>query len=627
MKIDRLIAIRKLSQKDTKWIHRDIFRILRKNEIWVAAYEKLKGNKGALTPGITPETMDGMSLERLNRLKINVCSGEYEFKPVKLTYIPRPDGRKRPLGLPTANDKIVQEIMRMILEAIYEPVFREESFGFRTNLGCHDALNHVEQKFRWVDYVIEGDIEQAYPTIDHNILIKFLKKRIDDRRFINLIKNLLRSGVLDEERIRWSKVGVPQGSIVSPILANIYYHELDEYVQILKEQYETPESKRNKKKSPAYKNLEYKISKISEEMRSHEPQTYERQKLAKQLKSLRSERLQIDSLKNKTIRIEYVRYADDWMIGLAGDRKLANIIKEKISFFMKDTLGQKLHPIKTKITNLRKGNAHFLGYDIFLPKNRPISSYKGKGVKTIRRGQPRLRFDLPVMKITNRYAERGYLKKKPNGIRPISKASYTVLEDHVIVSHYRSLWLGLLNYYSGCTNRGRLQYIHYLLHMSCAMTLGHRHRMSCSQVFKKYGKILKVKIKNTGKTVSFPYKTKWKLNERKWLRGKKVEIPNYSFVKNLVSRSSLGLPCAICDSDEGPIEMHHVKHVRKQGYRYKGFHHQMALLNRKQIPLCCDCHKKVHAGLYNGPSLESLRQRMRKRYWVLNDGLPESRMQ
>ena len=139
---------------------------------------------------------------------------------------------------------------------------------------------------------------------------------------------------------------------------------------------------------------------------------------------------------------------------------------------------------------------------------------------------------MPVAKVTERYIERGYLKKLPKGVRPISRSSYTVLEDHVIVSHYRSLWLGLFNYYSGCTNRGRLQYIHYLLHMSCAMTLGHRHRVSCSKIFKKHGKTLEVKIKGTDKTVSFPYKTKWRLSERKWLQGKVVALPTYIHAKN-----------------------------------------------------------------------------------------------
>ena len=553
-----------------------------------------------------------MSLERLKRLKDSVYTEQYRFKTVKLTYIPAGKGKRRPLGLPTANDKIVQEVIRIILDAIYEPIFSELSFGFRTGLGCHDALHHVERRFRWVDYVLEGDIAQAYPTIDHHILMKILEKRINDPRFIRLLWKLLGCGVLDQELVTFSKTGVPQGSIVSPILANIYYHELDQFVQNLKEQLETPQLDRKNLKSQAYKSLEYKISKVSQEMRNHEPQSLERQKLVKALKVLRRERL-----KTKVTRIEYVRYADDWMIGISGDRKLIFEIKEKVAAFMKDTLAQELHPVKTKVTDLRQGNAHFLGYEIFLPKNHPISRYKGTGVATIRRGQPQLRFDLPVAKVTNKYAQRGYFKKLQNQVRPISRASYTVLEDHVIVSHYRSLWLGLKNYYSGCTNRGRLQYLHYLLHMSCAMTLGHRHRKSCSKIFRKHGKTLTAKVPHTERTVSFPYKTSWKLNERKWLRGREVRLP-FDRYANLVARSSLGLPCAVCDSEKSPIEMHHVKHVRKQGYRYKGFHEQMALLNRKQIPLCKNCHRKVHAGLYDGPSPEK-----RDEFSLM---LPESRM-
>ena len=222
MKIKQLLTIRKLSQKDKKWIHKDIFRILRSEEIWIIAYENIKCNKGALTAGITSLTMDGMSMGRLKRLRESVSSGKFKFKPVKLTNIKRPDGRQRPLGLPTANDKIVQEVMRIILDAIYEPVFADESFGFRVGLGCHDALNHVEKKFRWVDYIIESDIEQAYPTIDHRILMNILRKRIDDRRFLNLIWESLKSGIFNEKRIEWLETEVPEGSIVSPILTNIY---------------------------------------------------------------------------------------------------------------------------------------------------------------------------------------------------------------------------------------------------------------------------------------------------------------------------------------------------------------------------------------------------------------------
>lgn len=563
-KLKRLVAISKLSQKDKQWMHKDIFRILNKDEIWIAAYEKVKSNKSALTLSSTPETMDRMYFERLKKLKEQVLFETYTFKTVKLRYISRPDGQKRPLSLPTANDKIVQEVIRIILEAIYEPLFSEVSFGFRAGRGCHDALNHVEQKFRGVDYGIERDIKQVYPTINHNILINCLEKRIDDPRFIRLVRKLLKCRVLDEERTLWLKKGLTQRSIVSPILVNIYYHEFDEFLQSLTVNIATPKFDRKTLKSPVYKSMEDKINKAKKELQRHELHSPAHQKFVNKIKALRKERFEIPSLKNKVIRIEYVRYADDWMIGIAGDKTLAFNVKEKVDNFMKSTLDQKLNASKTKVTNLRKGNVKFLGYEIFLPKNRPMSVYKGNGVKIIRRAQPMLRFDIPVAEVTQKLSNKGYLKKLKNGIRPISKVSYSVLEDHVIVSHYRSLWLSILHYYSGCTNRGRLQYIHYLLHMSCAMTLGHRHRMSCTKIFKKHGKELKIKISNTDKTISFPYKTKWGLNEKKWLLGRKVlfTIDRYA---NTVSRSSLELPCSICDSDAGSCEMYHVKHVRKQG--------------------------------------------------------------
>jgi group II intron reverse transcriptase/maturase len=610
-KLERLEAISQLSQRDKKWVHRDIFRTLSNSDLWTVAYENIKGNKGALTTGSRPGTMDVPSIERLHQLQADVSSEKYVFAPVKRILIPRPDGRKRPLGLPTANDKIVQEAMRMILKAIYEPVFSDLSFGFRSGQGCHSALDHVERKFRWVDWVVEGDIQQAYPTIDHTILVQILKKRIDDPRFIRLIRKLLKCGVVDEVRKTYSDTGVRQGSIVSPILANIYYHELDEYVVELAHKFATPLEQITKRRNPEYKALEHKISKLSRIMTVFPQHSKERQQSVKEVKNIRKERFETRSLKDSIIRIEYARYADDWIIGIAGDKDLAIQFKEKVGKFLLNTLKQVIYPLKTKVTDLRKSNVHFLGYDIFLPRNCPISRYKGKGVRTIQRGNPRLRFDVPVARLEQRYIDRGYLKRTAKGVRPISRASYAYLEDQVIVSHYRSVWLGIKNYYSGCTNRGRLQYFHYLLHMSCAMTLGHRHRVSCTKIFKKHGKTLTIQSPDTKRTVSFPYQTTWRLSDKRWLCDSIIIPPTHKYA-NRLARSSLGLPCIICDSIKGPIEMHHLKHVCKQGHRYGGFHQQIALLNRKQVPMCQACHKKIHAGLYDGPSLTKLRKQFRK---------------
>ena len=577
-KFKRLIAIRKLSTKDPRWIHKDVFRVLRKNELWQMAYENLKGNKGCFfeTLGSEPGTMNQMSLQQLGKLREQVYTEQYKFKPVKLTHKPscsfgtrvktRPDERLE-LRLPTAhlvqvfpketqnalpsfgrergsprapmsinNDMIVEEVIRIILETIYEPVFYPTSFGFGARMGCHDALAHVEKTFRWVDWVIvstsdsskhlEGSNSLVYSTIDHKVLVRILEKRIDDTRFINLIRKLLKSGATIKV-----VVSNKQESVVSPILANIYYHELDEYVQELAQKYTTPQTRL---KNVAYKRLQYAIAKTSKKMWTLEHQSHEYQTLKKQLKTLRNKLLETPGRREKVIRVEYVRYAEDWMVGIAGNGQLASLIKEELRTFMATTLLQTLHsdpkaPLnnqligtwgKTKLTDLRQGNVHFLGYDIFLPRNQSISQYKRKGVTTIRKRQPQLKFDVPVKKLTQRYIDRGYLKRLATNVRPISKASYTTLEDHVIVNHFGSLWLGIQNYYSGCTNLGRLQYIHYLLHMSCAMTLAHRHRVSSAKIFRKYGKHLQVPIPNTKKTTKFPYRTTWRLNDRRWLRGR-----------------------------------------------------------------------------------------------------------
>jgi group II intron reverse transcriptase/maturase len=603
--LKRLSTIQELSQKNPKWIHRDIFRILRKEDIWIAAYENIKGNKGALTPGVTKETLDGTSLKSLRNLQKEVLEESYKFKPVKQILIPKPNGTQRPLGLPTANDKIVQEVLRMVLEAIYEPIFDTCSFGFRQKRGVHDALNYVDSEFRWVDWVIKGDIKSAYPTIDHNRLVTFIEQRIDDPRFLRLIRKSLKCGVYTNPNTIYSKLGVPQGSIVAPILANIYFHELDNWV---KEKGKEIFQKASKKRNPKYKEFEYQIQKLSKEIDKLDNNSTERAQLVKNLKAIIQKRNKVPSLLDQGIELQYARYADDWIIGIKGPKPLANRIRTEVGNFLLDHLLQELDPVKTTVTELRAGKVIFLGYEIFLPRNARLTKYKKKGGKqTIRRSPPQLRFHIPLDTIRKRLFERGYITYSNNKWRPISKKSYSTLEDDVIVLHFSSVWRGISNFYSGATNLSKLQYIHYLLHMSCAMTLAHRHRSTSSKIFKKHGKRLEIRrmeSDNEKVIAYFPYRTEWKVGNRRWQCAKNFRDP-FSIYANRVSKSRLGKECCICKINT-TIEMHHVKHVKKKGHRYKGFHFEMSLLNRKQVPLCRECHLAVHRGDYDGIRLAIL---------------------
>ena len=544
--LERLSVVRELSRKNPGWKHKDLFRILHKDDIWITAYENIKSNKSALTPGVTKETLDGTGLNRLQKVQLKILEESYRFKPVKQIWIPKENGKKRPIGLPTPEDKIVQEVIRMILEAIYEPIFDERSFGFRNGIGVHDSLQYVEKKFRWVDWVIKGDIKNASPTIEHNTLCQILSQNIDDHRFMRLIRKSLKGGVYVNPDTLYSKLGVPQGSIVSPILVNIYYNELDKWVTHKgKEKYSEKSTKRHQE----YRRLEHQIKKVSKQIDQTERNSDQRDNLTREIKCLIQKRNQTPSLLDHGIEIQYARYAYDWIIGIKGPRKLAEEIREDVDDFLRIHLKQELDPVKTKIIDLRAGKISFLGYDIFLPRNMKLVKYKKQGGKqTIRRSTPRLRFQVPVDKVLKRLKERGYITYSDNKVRPTSKQSYSPLEDQVIVNHFRSVWIGLLNFYSGTTNWSHLQYIHYLLHMSCAMTLAHRHRSTSNKIFKKHGKRLEIldKTGDSDKVISyFPYKTSWKVSDRKWQIAKNFKDP-FTIYANSVSKSRLNKSCSIC---------------------------------------------------------------------------------
>jgi len=350
--IDRLSVIRHKSKINKDWKHTDLFRILRKNDIWIVAYENVKNNTEALRFKITRETSGGgINMERLVKLRDKVVNERYQFKALNEIEIWKSNGQNRALNLSTMEDNIVQEVIRMVLEAIYEPCFSKQSFSFRQGLGTHDVLEYLESKFRWVDWVFENGRKGEDLTIEHTQLYNVLSKKIQDVRFMNLIRKLLKDDGL-RQKLTQPHLGLSQGNNIYPILANIYFNEFDKWVEKKVNMLKQPPIEQSNKK---YTQLCSKIAKRVNQTQKLDPKSKVYKNLLKELKLLKKERVNIPNLAKKDIKIEYVRYANDWIIGIKGEKTLAKELNTEVSRFMKVYLKQTFYPTKSKIIELRLG--------------------------------------------------------------------------------------------------------------------------------------------------------------------------------------------------------------------------------------------------------------------------------
>jgi len=318
-------------------------------------------------------------------------------------------------------------------------------------------------------------------------------------------------GFCNKKKFTRSNFGFFQTNIISPILTNIYYNEFDKWVEKKRKMIEYPlKNQRNQQ----YNQLSYQIVKITKQIKKLDKKLDDYKIVLKKLKIIKKKRAKTFNFATNYIQIEYIRYLDNWIIGISGTKVLARQLQLEVTHFLKVKLKQTITFINMKLTDLRAGKANFLGYEIYLPRNRKISSYMDLSSSIIGPIRLRLRFDIPIRVILKRMEKRGYIKKLVNGYRSISKANYTTVKDIRIVKQFTQVWKRLANYYSGSTNFTKLQYIHYLLHLSCAMTLSHRHRLTVRKIFAKHGKTLTVyygKIKT-----NFPYRKEWSINKKIW---------------------------------------------------------------------------------------------------------------
>ena len=543
-----------------------LYRLMYDSALYKLAYNKLKSNPGNMTPGINPATLDGMSSEVIEKIitKLKDCS--FKFSPGRRVEIPKASEGSRPLTIAPPRDKIVQEIMRMILEVIFEPTFSEHSHGFRPGKSCHSALREIKEKFGVSAWYIEGDISKCFDSFDQRILMNIIEDRIKDRRFTDLIWKALKAGYFEFKTFKHSITGTPQGSIISPILSNIYLNELDKYINELKSKFDEGIKP---KVNPDYNRLRYIKNKATD--------VQTRIRIHKLLLKTPYYKMLDPSFK----KLVYVRYADDWIIGVRGSKDDCKIILEKIRTFLKDKLNLELSLKKTLITNAKDERALFLGTEIFRRKHQ---SFTFSQFGFIKRNGREVRLEAPKQRIMKKLIKAGFII---NG-EPSPRFLWLHNDKDTIITLYNSIYRGYINYYSFAENLTRISsWLHFVLKTSCAKLLASKFKLETrSKTFVKFGNDLKGDDR-----IGF-VKAVYGMNAWDFKISIK-EVIQTMYAETISEASLQNLTCAVCDSNYR-VEMHHVRMTKDLNPKLNKVDALMAKRRRKQIPLCRKCHMEHH---------------------------------
>jgi group II intron reverse transcriptase/maturase len=570
-----------------------LYRYLLRPDIYFEAYKHLYANNGASTRGVNNDTADGFSEAKIEKIIKSLSDETYSPKPVRRTYIDKGNGKKRPLGIPTFTDKLVQEALRMVLEAVYEPVFLNCSHGFRPNRSCHTALASLKNEFTGARWFVEGDIKGCFDNIDHAVLVSVLSKKVKDARIVKLIYKFLKAGYMENWQYHSTYSGTPQGGIISPLLANIYLHELDKFVMMLKAEFDKPRE--------SYCTYEYgvvrrNLNKLSKAIESADGE--ERLALIAEHKALRAQMLQTPAKSQTDKKIKYIRYADDFLIAVNGSHEDCAEIKRRLSEFVGQTLKMELSDEKTLITH-SNDTARFLGYDVRVRRNGTVKR-GGKNGCTKRTLSNNTELLVPCEdKIMKFLFSKGIVKQKQNGtVYPTHRPALERMTDLEIVMTYNAELRGICNYYGLASNYNSLGYFTYLMEWSCLRTLAGKHKTRAVKIKEKY--------KDGQGRWGIPYITK-KGEKRCYLAkladGKKAKscVDNLSntFVMNITARNTLenrlkAKVCELCGTTEAEhYEIHHIHKVKD----LKGKEPWMIAMiakRRKTLVVCRNCHNGIH---------------------------------
>lgn len=583
-----------------------LYRLLGCSKIWEQAYEAVARNAGALTPGVTPRTFDKFSIERLDGIIAKVKEGRYRFRPTRRHYIPKTNGKLRPLGIPDADDKLVQGAVKLVLEQIYEPIFSHQSHGFRPGRSCHTALASIQKTWAGTVWLVEADIAGFFDNIDHDILLDLLRRRIDDERFLKLIRGMLKAGYLENWRWHETYSGTPQGGVVSPLLANIYLHELDDYMNALitrfnrgKERPVNPEYRRLTSTRAYYRR---RIAKLRGEGR-----TAEAEQLRAQLQPLIVAARKLPSKDYRDThyrRLRYVRYADDFLISVIGTKQEAREVLVEVTTFLKDVLRLDVAPEKSGITKANDGGVPFLGYTVRSPRR----TYGARKIITpdrrpfVRRVADRgVRLHVPRDKLAN-FAIRHRLGSY-HAIRGKMRPEMTLSSDASIIIAYNAWLRGLVGYYQLGNNWKReMAPLQRVWWFSLMKTLARKHKCSIVKVFWKllqrrggdHGLWLETK---EGRRFVAVFQLKHVASKRI------VEDPRVDYDQktlwfwgrtDIVDRLRVRI-CDYCGTDETPVDVHHVRRLADTTDQ-SWLARTKAARFRKRTVACAPCHDALHAG-------------------------------
>ena len=571
-----------------------LYRYLLRPDIYFVAYKNLYANNGAATKGVNEDTADGFSEAKIDSIIKALADETYQPMSVRRTYIQKKNNRKklRPLGIPTFTDKLVQEVLRMILEAVYEPIFLDVSHGFRPKRSCHTALKQLRREFNGTRWFVEGDIKGCFDNINHAVLVGLLNNKIKDARITKLIYKFLKAGYLENWQYHKTYSGTPQGGIISPLLANIYLHELDKFVMKLKSEFDTPGVGQI---TPEYRELHNEIKRLSHRLTKVTGE--EREMVLAEYKPKRQKLMTIPCTAQTDKKLKYVRYADDFLIAVKGNREDCQWIKSKLAEFIGDTLKMELSEDKTLITHSSKC-ARFLGYDVRVRRSGKIKR-GGPGHVKMRTLNGGVELLVPLNdKIRQFVFTKGVaIQKKDGSMFPVHRKYLVGLTDLEIVSVYNAELRGICNYYGMASNFCKLHYLAYLMEYSCLKTLASKHKTSLSKTIDKFND-------GTGKW-GIPYETK-QGNKRRYFanytdckgKGPATDyISNaavvYGYAVNTLENRLKAKVCELCGTTESDhYEVHHINKLKNLKGKER-WEIAMIAKHRKTLVVCRDCHRSI----------------------------------